>query len=385
MQNVVIVSAMRSAICKTKSGQLAHTRPDDLIATVIKESLARAPQLDWHEIDDVLVGCSVPEGEQGLNIAHLASVLAGIPSAVPAAVINRYDASSFATVAIAANAIKTGDANIVLAGGVESLTRVPEAGFNPSPPPVVLRSHPEALTPPGVAAESIADKFNISREAQDEYALLSHNKALKAWNTGQFSSEVVPVRTVNAKGEQTVVVRDDIPAEITLKELQSYSPYFIQGGSVTQGNIAPPADGATILVLMAEEKAVSLGIPPLARIKASATIGCQAEMSGYGAVLAAQKVLKKTGLTINDMDLIELCEKYASTSLAVQSELGILEDERVNPNGGSIALGYPTGAVGGRLIATMANQFYKTKGKYALMTMGVRGGQGCAMILEGVQ
>lgn len=384
MQNVVIVSAMRSAICRTQTGQLAHTRPDDLIANVMKESLARVPQLDWHEIDDVLIGCCVPEGEQGLNIAHLASVLAGIPATVPAAVINRYDASSFSAVSMGVKSIQTGSADIIIAGGVESMTRVPEAGFNPSPSPIVLRSHPQALTPPGVAAENIAKKYNISREAQDNYAVESHQKALAAWEQGKFSSEVVPVRTVNEKGEQIVVVKDDTPQNITLEDIEKLPPYFIKDGTITKGNIAPAADGATIVVLMSEDKANQMGIPPLVRVKACVTIGCQAEIAGHASVLATRKILEKTGLSIKDMDVIELCDRYAATSLAALTELELLDDNRVNPNGGGIALGHPSGAVGARLISTLANELKRIGGKYALVTMGVRGGQGAAMILEGV-
>jgi len=382
MQDIVIVSAVRSALCRAKKGQFAHTRPEELLAEVMREVLARLPQMDAHDIGDVLIGCATQEGEQGLNVARQAALLAGLPTAVPAVTLSRYGASSSSAVMFGAAMVQTGRYPIALAGGVESASRVPLGGYNPSPPPRLLEANPEALTPPGVAAENLARKYNISREEQDAFAVESHKKALAAWTEGRFAAEVVPVATAGKEGRSVVVGRDDAVREPNPKELADLPPIFMQGGSVTAGNSAPLADGAAVAVLMSAAKAQAMGVSPLAYLRGHAVIGCPGDVMGLGAALAAERALASAGLTLAQMDVIELSEQFAAAAIACLKALHVEPDSRVNVNGGALALGHPFGANGVRMLTTAAHALAEKKGRYALVAIGTIGGQGEALILE---
>ncbi len=382
MREVVIVSAVRSAICRADKGSLARLRPDELMAAVIKEALAKTGHVNRHEIGDVLVGCATQEGEQGLNLARNAAIMAEIPVTVPAATISRYCSSSLTALVTGASLIQSGHTDLMVVGGVESMSRVPLGGYNPSPPPRLMESHPEAFTPAGVAAENLAVKFNISREEQDAYATESHRRAIEAWTNGHFANEVISVKCLDEKRQETAVTRDDIPCEIDPEALAKLSPVFLAGGSVTAGNSAPRSDGAAALVLMSASKAADLGLKPLATLRTWARVGCPAEIMSYGAVTAANQVLENAKLDAAQLEHIELSEQFAVSAIAGLRELKLPYAERVNPYGGAIALGHPIGAAGARMACTLVNGLFHRGGGYGLLTIGVLGGQGEALIVE---
>lgn len=383
MKEAVIVSAVRTPIGRAKKGSLINKRIDDMGAEVVKEALQRVPQLDPKEVEDVIFGCAFPEGEQGMNVARHISLLAGIPNTAAAATINRFCASGAESIAMAAKSIWTDCGDVFIAGGIESMSHVPMGGFNPSYNEKFLsEGFPQSYIPMGMTAENLAEKYKISRQDQDTFALASHQKAVAAQKGGKFKNEIVPVEVPTGNGKSQIIDKDDCPrSDTNLEVLAKLKPAFKEGGSVTAGNSSPVNDGAAACVVMSAERAKSLGIPPLVKIRAMAVAGVAPEIMGIGPVPAVQKVLKRTGLKLEDIDVIELNEAFAAQSLAVIRELGINE-EKLNPHGGAIALGHPLGCTGSRIMATLINDLQDLDGTLGLETMCVGGGQGFAMVVE---
>lgn len=374
MEKVVIVSAKRSPFTKAGKGGFANLRIDDVCAAVLRGALNDLPQLDTSLIEDVIIGCAMPEGEQGLNVARNIGFLAALPMSAGAATINRFCASSLEAINIAAHAIACGDGDVFIAGGVESMSHVPMGGFNPSLNPKLMEPpFPAAYIGMGETAENLAKKYNIGREAQDLFSLASHQKAIAAAGSGKFKDEIVPVGSV---------LRDEGPREDTsLEKLAALKPAFVENGTVTAGNSSQMTDGAAVTVLMSKKMAKKLKIRPLARILASAVAGCDPSTMGEGPVFAVPKALKRAGLKLKHLDLIELNEAFAAQSLAVIGALS-LDNEKINVHGGAIALGHPLGATGARIMATLVNALSIYKKSIGLETMCVGGGQGLATIIE---
>jgi acetyl-CoA acyltransferase len=378
---IVIAEAVRSAIGRGHKGTLSSKRPDELAADVIRGLLSRVPQAKG-KIDDVVLGCAMPEGEQGLNVARLISLLADLGPEVPAQTINRFCSSGLQAIAIAAGSIAVGTNDVVIAGGVESMTMVPMTGFHLSASPELMDKLPGANTPMGITAENVAKRFQISRQQQDEFAFKSQTKARRALETGAFKDEIVPVRAVGYDGGGQRVYRDftvdELPRpDTTLEGLAKLPPAFAIGGSVTAGNSSPISDGAAAALVMKRETADALGIPPLGVFRAFATVGVDPEIMGIGPLPAVQKLLAKTGLKVSDIDLFELNEAFASQSVYCQRELGI-PDDKINVHGGAIALGHPLGCTGAKLTATALYELRRRSGRYAVVTMCIGGGQGAA-------
>jgi acetyl-CoA acyltransferase len=383
---IVIAEAVRSAVGRGHKGSLSTKRPDELAADVIRGLLARVPQAK-SKIDDVVLGCAMPEGEQGLNVARLISLLADLGTDVPAQTINRFCSSGLQAIAIAAGSIQFGSNDVVLAGGVESMTYVPMTGFHLSASPELMDKLPGANTPMGITAENVAKRFSISRQQQDEFAFKSQQKAKAALEKNVFKDEIVPVRAISyANGERVYkdFVVDELPRpETTLEGLAKLPPAFAQGGSVTAGNASPISDGAAACLVMTRDKANELGIKPLAIFRSFVTVGVDPEIMGIGPLPAVQKLMAKTGLKVSDIDLFELNEAFASQSVYCQQQLGI-PDDRVNVNGGAIALGHPLGCTGAKLTATALYELRRRGGRYAVVTMCIGGGQGAAGLFERV-
>ena len=381
---IVIAEAVRSAVGRGHKGTLSQKRPDELAADVIRGLLARVPQVRG-KIDDVVLGCAMPEGEQGLNVARLISLLADLGPDVPAQTINRFCSSGLQAIAIAAGSIATGTNDIVIAGGVESMTFVPMTGFHLSASPELMGKMPGANTPMGITAENVANRFGITRQMQDEFAYKSQMKAKAALERGAFRDEIVPVRAVGYASGQRVYkdfTVDELPRpETTLEGLAKLPPAFAQGGSVTAGNSSPISDGAAAALVMSRDKANELGIKPLGVFRAFVTVGVDPEIMGIGPLPAVKKLLAKTGLAVKDIDLFELNEAFASQSVYCMRELGLPED-RVNVNGGAIALGHPLGCTGAKLTATALYELRRRGGRYAVVTMCIGGGQGAAGLFE---
>ena len=384
---IVIAEAVRSAVGRGFKGSLSTKRPDELAADVIRGLLARVPQAKG-KIDDVVLGCAMPEGEQGLNVARLISLLADLGPEVPAQTINRFCSSGLQAIAIAAGSIAVGTNDIVLAGGVESMTMVPMTGFHLSASPELMDKLPGANTPMGITAENVAKRFGISRQQQDEFAYRSQQKAKRALETGAFKDEIVPVRAVSYKDGQRSYhdfTVDELPrGDTTVEGLGKLPPAFAQGGSVTAGNSSPISDGAAAALVMTRETANRLGIKPLGVFRAFATVGVDPEIMGIGPLPAVQKLLGKAGLKVSDIDVFELNEAFASQSVYCQRELGI-PDDRVNVNGGAIALGHPLGCTGAKLTATALYELRRRGGRYAVVTMCIGGGQGAAGLFEAIK
>ncbi len=383
MKEVVIVSAVRSPMGRAHKGQFAFTRADDLCADVIKGCLKQAGSFDLAEIEDVLVGCAMPEGEQGMNVARNISFLAGLPLSCGAVTVNRFCSSSLVTIMMGAQAIQSGNGDIQLSAGVESMSHVPMGGYNPSlNKKLTLENAPDAYISMGITAENLATQYKIARSAQDEFALVSHQKATEAQAKGLFADEIVPVTAYNSDGTTQTVMTDEGPrADSSLEKLSSLKPAFKADGSVTAGNSSPLTDGASATLLMSAEKAKALGLKPLARVVSMAISGCDPAVMGIGPVVAVKKALQRAQLTLDQIDLIELNEAFAAQSLAVIQELK-LDVKKVNIKGGAIALGHPLGATGGRIMATLVQGLRQTNKRYGLETMCVGGGQGAAMIIE---
>lgn len=383
MKDVVIVSAVRSPMGRAHKGNFVWTRADDLCAEVVKGCLQKVSNLDPKEIEDFLVGCAMPEGEQGMNVARNIGFLAGLAQSTAAVTVNRFCSSSLVTVMMAAQAIMTGNGDVQLSAGVESMTHVPMGGFNPSLNPKLMKEGmPEAYISMGLTAENVAEKYNISRQEQDEFALRSHQKAVEAIEKGLFKDEIIPVLANKKDGSTFTVDRDEGPrADSSLEKLSSLKPAFREDGSVTAGNSSPLTDGASATLLMSADKAKELGLKPLARVVSMAVAGCDPSIMGMGPVPAVQKALKRANMTLDQIDIVELNEAFAAQSLAVVKELGV-DQAKLNPHGGAVALGHPLGATGGRIMATLINGLIQKDKKFGLETMCVGGGQGAAMIIE---
>ena len=382
---IVIADAVRSAVGRGHKGALATKRPDELAADVIRGLLARVPQVAG-KIDDVILGCAMPEGEQGLNVARLITLLADLGIATPAQTINRFCSSGLQAIATAAGSIAIGSNDIVLAGGVESMTYVPMTGFHLSASPELMDKLPGANTPMGITAENVAKRFGITRQMQDEFAYKSQQKAKVALETGVFKDEIVAVRALGYGADGARQYKDftidELPRpETTLEGLGKLPPVFAQGGSVTAGNSSPISDGAAAVLVMSRAKATELGIAPLGILRGFVAVGVDPEIMGIGPVPAVTKLLAKAGLKVSDIDLFELNEAFASQSVYCVRELGIAED-RVNVNGGAIALGHPLGCTGAKLTASALYELRRRGGRYAVVTMCIGGGQGAAGLFE---
>ncbi len=390
MQEAVIVSAVRTAVGKAKKGTLRNYRPEDMAAVVIKEAIERAPGLTPDMVEDVLLGCAMPEGPQGLNIARLAVLRAGLPYTIPAVTVNRFCSSGLQTIAMAAERIMAGFADVVVAGGVESMSLVPMTGFQFRPNPWLVENYPEAYISMGHTAERVAEKYGITREDQDAFALRSHQRAAAAIDAGKFKDEIVPLevtekvlREDGSVEERTVVFDTDegVRRDTSMEALARLRPAFKEGGTVTAGNSSQMSDGAAAVVVMSRKKAEELGLEPLARFVSFAVAGVPPEIMGIGPVEAVPKALKLAGLTLDDIDLIELNEAFAAQSLAVIRELG-MDMEKVNVNGGAIALGHPLGCTGAKLTTQIIYELKRRGGRYGLVTMCIGGGMGAAGIIE---
>ncbi|PSH03627.1 MAG: acetyl-CoA C-acyltransferase [Acidobacteria bacterium] len=399
MEEVVIVSAVRTAIGKANKGTLRATRPDDLAAYAIRGALARVPQLDVQEIEDVILGCAMPEAEQGMNVARIAALRAGLPVETSAMTINRFCSSGLQAIAIAADRIATGGAKVIVAGGTESMSMIPMGGNKVSCNPTLVESYPDAYLSMGLTAERLAQRFGITRAQADEFSYQSHQKAARAIASGAFADEIVPV-TVTFRAPAAQATRgaaavklavqtiefkvDEGPrADTTVEALAALKPAFHVKGTVTAGNSSQMSDGAAASVVMSAEHAKALGLKPLARFVAFATSGCKPEEMGIGPVFAIPKALKVAGLTLDQIGVIELNEAFAAQSLAVIKEAR-LDLAKVNPNGGAIALGHPLGCTGAKLTATLLRELKRRNERYGMVSMCVGGGMGAAGIFENI-
>ena len=389
MRDVIIASSVRTAVGKAYKGTLRATRPDDLAAIAIKGALERVPQLNTKEIEDVVLGCAMPEAEQGMNVARIASLRAGLPVEISAMTINRFCSSGLQAIALVADRIAAGAYDVAVAGGTESMTMIPMGGHKVSANPWLVDHYPDAYLSMGLTAERLAKRYGITREQADEFSLRSHQKAIAAIQAGRFEDEIVPVpvsfTTPNGSKPKRVDIVfkvDEGPrADTTLEALSALKPAFHAHGTVTAGSSSQMSDGAAAAVLMSAERAKALGITPLARFAAFATAGYKPEEMGLGPVFAIPKALKMAGLKLEDIDVIELNEAFAAQSLAVMKEGG-LDSAKVNPNGGAIALGHPLGCTGAKLTATIIRELKRRNARYGLVTMCVGGGMGAAGIVE---
>ena len=390
MNDVVLVSAVRTPAGKAPRGQFQYVRPDDLAAIAIRAALDRVPGLDPATVDDVILGCAMPEAEQGMNVARIASLRAGVPHTASAVTVNRFCASGLEALATAVDRIRSGSADVVVAGGTESMSLVPMGGHKIAPNPALVASYPDVYLTTGLVAENHAREHGISREAQDAYALESHRRALAAQAAGRFDDEIVAVpvtrlgsTAANALAAEPVLVSaDEGPrADTSLEALGKLRPAFHAQGTVTAGNASQMSDGAAAVVAMSEARARALGLTPLARLVAYTTAGVEPERFGIGPVPAVRKLLARTGLTLADIDLIELNEAFASQVLACAHDLE-LDLAKVNVNGGAIALGHPLGCTGAKLTATLLHELRRRNGRYGIVTMCVGGGMGAAGLFE---
>ena len=393
IKDAVIVSAVRTPVGRAKRGGLATVRPDEMAAVAIKELLKRTPNLDPAEIEDVVFGCAFPEGEQGLNIARMISLRAGLPDTVPAETINRYCSSGVQSIAHVAHAIKSGEIEIAIAGGVESMSMVPMMGYKFSPNPHFAQDLPHYYTNMGLTAENVSVKYEISREDQDEFSFKSHQKAAKAVTSGLFDPELVQIDVEVTEldadekpaKKKFTVKRDEGPrADTTREALAKLKPAFKEGGTVTAGNSSQMSDGASAVMVMSADRAVQLGLKPLARFVSFAVGGVPPELMGIGPITAIPKALKVAGLSLNDIDLIELNEAFAAQGLAIIQRLALNED-KINVNGGAIALGHPLGCTGAKLTTQLIYEMGRRKSKYGMVTMCIGGGMGAAAIFENLQ
>lgn len=395
--DAVIVSAARTPTGRAKRGSLATVRPEEMGAAAVSEVLRRAPTLDAAEVDDLVMGCSFPEGEQGINIARIIGLRAGLPQAVPAETVNRCCSSGLQSVAHATCAVQTGQMQTVIAGGVESMTMVPMTGVEFLPSPYFAAQAPEVYTAMGLTAENLAEKYAIKRQDQDEFALRSHQRACRAVESGLYDPEIVPVeveitepagdgrRNPPINKRSFTFRRDEGPRkDSSLESLAKLPPVFKEGGTVTAGNTSQMSDGAAAVLVMSAECAAKLGLKPLARFVAYAVAGVPPEIMGIGPVEAVPKVLKLAGLSLADIGLIELNEAFAVQALAVIRQLD-LDLEKVNVNGGAIALGHPLGATGTKLLIHLMHEMKRRKVRYGMVTMCIGGGQGAAGIFENIE
>lgn len=390
MREAVIVAASRTAVGKAKRGSTRNVRSDDMAATVIKDLLRQTNgKLDPATIDDVIVGCAMPEGAQGLNFARSIGILAGLPIQVPAQTVNRFCSSGLQTIAMAAERIIANGADVIIAGGTETMSLVPMTGFRISPNPTLVEEAPEVYMSMGLTAERVAEEFGVSREDQDEFAYNSHRKAAEAQAAGKFKDQIVPFDFTEVEyvdGErverQMVLSQDEhLRPDTSVEKLAKLKPVFKNGGTVTAGNSSPLSDGAAGVIIMEAEMAARLGLKPLARFVGFNVAGVRPEIMGIGPIRAVPRVLERTGMKLDDMGVIELNEAFAAQSLAVIRELE-MDPDRVNVNGGAIALGHPLGCTGAKLTVQLLHEMKLRKSKYGMVTMCIGGGQGAAGIFE---
>jgi acetyl-CoA acyltransferase len=390
MKDAVIVSAVRTAVGKAPRGALKDTRPDDMAATAIKAAIERAEGLDPALVEDAILGCATPEAEAGMNVARQAAWLAGLPQETSAVTINRFCSSGLQAIAFAAERVIAGWADCIVAGGTETMSMIPMGGHTIRPNPTLVDQWPDYFLSMGLTAENLAQKYSISRQEADEFSLRSHQKAIDAIQSGRFSEEIAPLHVRNveldAKGKRAVkefdFATDEGPrADTSLDALGKLRPAFHARGTVTAGNSSQTSDGAAAAIVMSADKAKDLGLKPMARLVAYATAGVAPDYMGIGPVAAVPKALKIAGLTLDQIDLIELNEAFAAQALAVVKELGINQD-KLNVNGGAIALGHPLGCTGAKLTATILHEMRRRNSRYGLVTMCVGGGMGAAGIFE---
>lgn len=393
MKDAFIVSAIRTAVGKAPNGALRSTRPDDLGAIAVRAALDRVPELDVKRIEDVIIGCAMPEAEQGLNLARIISLRAALPVEAAAMTINRYCASGLQAIALAAERIRGGSADVIIAGGSESMSFIPMGGNKIAVNPWLVDHYPGSYLSMGLTAERVAKHYGISREEADQFALASHQKALVAIEAGKFEDEIVPVGvrvSVPDEGakpahkEMEFRVDEGPRMDTSYEALAKLRPVFHANGIVTAGNSSQTSDGAAAAVVVSEEVTVSLALKPLARFVSFATSGCLPEEMGIGPVYAIPKALRLAGLTLEQMDVIELNEAFAAQSLAVMKLLN-LDPAKVNVNGGAIALGHPLGCTGAKLTATILRELKRRKKKFGLVTMCIGGGMGAAGIFENLE
>jgi acetyl-CoA acyltransferase len=385
-RDVVIVAPHRTAVGRAVKGALRNTRPDELAGQMIRAVIERSG-VDPAQVEDVVLGCAMPEGEQGLNVARLAGLLGGLPIETSAMTINRFCSSGLQAIALAAGSVSLGQHDLVLAGGVESMSMVPMTGFHLSASPELMEKMPTAHTPMGITAENLAAKYDISREDSDRFALASQKKASAAIASGRFAEEIVPVAAVGYGKdgrEPTTFQVDELPRpDTTLEGLAALKPAFSAKGRVTAGNASPLSDGAAACIVTTRARAAELGLAPMAVFRGYATAGVDPAIMGIGPVPAVRKLLERTGVRIKDIDLVELNEAFACQALYVQRTLEI-PDDRLNVNGGAIAMGHPLGCTGAKLTATALHELRKRKGRHAIVTMCIGGGQGAAGLFEAI-
>ena len=391
MPESVLVSAVRTPVGRAPKGALSTTRPDDLAALALSAALDRIPALGRAGVDDVILGCAQPEGEQGWNIARWAVLRAGLSVDIRGVTLNRLCSSGLEAIALADLRIRAGGDRVVIAGGAETMSMLPFGGLKPSPNPYMAEHYPASLLTMGLTAERVARHYGVSREDQDAFALTSHQKALAAQAAGRFADELIPVTVTTARPgakagkpsvSESIFSADEGPrADTSLEALAKLKPAFAAQGTVTAGNSSQTSDGAAAVVLMEADRARELGIQPLARLVAYAVTGCLPEEMGIGPITAIPKALKRAGITLDQIGLIELNEAFAAQVLAVIRELG-LDPERINVNGGAIALGHPLGCTGAKLTATLLNEMRRRQVRYGMVTMCVGGGTGAAGIFE---
>ncbi len=380
MKNVVIVSAKRTPIGKSFKGFLSKERSDETGGYLLKKMVDEL-NIDKNEIEDVITGCAMPEGEQGLNISRNISLLAQLPVSVAGITVNRFCGSSMSALHYAVHNIMCNYGEIFAVMGVEFMTKIPMGGFNPNPSPKLFKEMPEAYISMGLTAENLAKKYNIKREEQDEFALNSHLKAIKATNENKFFDEILPIKVLLNNKKEIITKDESIREDISFENLSKLKPAFELNGTVTAGNSSPLSDGVSGLIVMSEEKAIKYNLKPLAKVISTAVCGVEPELMGIGPVKAVQKALLRANLTINDIDCFEVNEAFASQTLAVIKELNI-DVNKVNLNGGAIALGHPLGSSGSRIIGTLINVLKQNNKKYGVATMCIGGGQGIATVIE---
>jgi len=392
MKEAVVVSAVRTAVGKAPRGILKDTRPDDVAAIVIKEAVSRVPGLKMEEVDDVVLGCAFPESDQGLNLARVVAMRAGFPDTVPGQTVNRFCSSGLQAIATAAHGIMVGATEVMVAGGVEFMSQVPIMGLTPSPNPYLVEHNPQVYTSMGLTAENVAEKFGVSREDQDRFALLSHQKAAKAIKEGKFKEEIIPIlaKVKDVKEDGTVIVKEvvfdtdeGVRYDASLEGMAALKPVFKNKGTVTAGNSSQTSDGAAAVVLMSREKAEKMGVKPMAAFRSFAAAGVPPEVMGIGPAYAVPKALKLAGITVKDIGLVELNEAFASQALYVIRHLGLNLDI-VNVNGGAIAVGHPLGCTGAKLTTGLLYEMKRRNVRYGLVTMCIGGGMGAAGVFERV-
>jgi acetyl-CoA acyltransferase len=392
MKEAVVVSAVRTAVGKAPRGILKDTRPDDVAAIVLKEAISRVPGLKMEEVDDVVLGCAFPESDQGLNLARVAAMRAGFPYTVPGQTVNRFCTSGLQAIATAARDIMVGAADVIIAGGVEFMSQVPIMGLTPSPNPYLVEHYPQVYTSMGLTAENVAEKFGVTREEQDRFALSSHQKAAKAIREGKLKGEIIPIpaKVKEVKEDGTIIVKEvmfdtdeGVRYDASMEGMAGLKSVFKAKGTVTAGNSSQTSDGAAALVLMSREKAEKMGVKPMATFRSFAVAGVPPEIMGIGPVYAVPKALKQAGLTLDQIGLIELNEAFASQSLYVIRQLGFNLDI-LNVNGGAIAVGHPLGCTGAKLTTGLLYEMRRRNVRYGLVTMCIGGGMGAAGVFENI-